>query len=397
MNKNNTDKKSKSGFLASPLKIILAGLIVACLFTAAGSAVTPASLTVTDFTIYPQTLMPGDSGIASITLKNTGSTFAPINKAMIKESVGIVDTQTDYYNNLGGVSAGDSITITLPIKAGETAGTYYPVFYIDFNDGISYLKYPFAVIIDDKGLDISLKNVPESFGSTTTEPVTLTLGNHLRNNLESVSVTAEGKGVSCKEGNVYVGTISAGTSQDVTLTVKTEDASEVRFAVTYSNGANTHTEFVTVSAGESKSLTSPELIVTNIIIKKTDGYYTLNADINNAGFSTANSLRITTEESSDVGPYSVYVVGSLDDDDLAGFELTFDAPSNDVITLVVSYKNDSGELITENIKVNVSKHLAKEESSSAPIVIGIIVVVVVIAGIVYFVSRNKKGKNTERR
>ncbi|MDO5845129.1 MAG: hypothetical protein Q4Q53_08300, partial [Methanocorpusculum sp.] len=221
--------------------------------------------------------MPGDSGIASITLKNTGTECAPINKAMITESSGIIATQTDYYNALGGVSAGDSITVNLPIKAGNTAGTFYPVFYIDFNDGVSYLKYPFAVIISEKGLDISFKNVPDTFGSTTTEPVTLSLGNHLKNDVETVTVTAEGKGVSCKEGSVYVGTIPKGTSKDVTLTVKTEDASEVTFVVSYSNGANKHTETITLPAGTSQSLTYPELIITNVIVTKNDKYYTLKA------------------------------------------------------------------------------------------------------------------------
>lgn len=377
----------------SPLKLLLlTGLVLLCMTMPAAADVTPADLTVVNFTMYPQTLMPGDSGIASITLMNTGSTFAPISKAMIKDSDGIEATMSDYYNgNLGGLAPGNTITITLPVKAGQKTGAFYPVFYIDFNDGISALKFPFAVIIDDSGLDISLTDVPDTFSSTSTEAVTLTIGNYMKNDAESVSVTVTGDGVSCKEQNVYVGYLPVGTAKLVNLTVKTEDAKEVTFLVTYSNGANKHTEKLTIPAGTGSSLTTPELIITNIKVTKTNGYYTLNADINNAGFSTANALRITSENSQDVGPYSVYVVGSLDDDDLAGFELSFSEPANGILTLVISYKNDSGELITETFKINVANHLV-EKTDSTPVVIGVIAVLVIIAVIIFVISRNKKGK-----
>ncbi|MBP3443807.1 MAG: hypothetical protein J6J70_03665, partial [Methanocorpusculaceae archaeon] len=85
----------------------------------------------------PATLMPGDSGTVSVTLVNTGAVPASINKASIKESSGIKTTYTDYYNAFGNIAPGNSVTVTLPVEAGEETGTFYPVFYIDFNNGMS--------------------------------------------------------------------------------------------------------------------------------------------------------------------------------------------------------------------------------------------------------------------
>ena len=357
---------------------------------AAADSTTPATLEIVDFTMSPATLMPGDSGTVSVTLVNTGTVPASINKASIKESSGIKTTYTDYYNAFGNIAPGNSVTITLPVEAGEEIGTFYPVFYIDFNNGMSYLKHPFAVVVDDAGVDISLTTVPESFAESGSEPITVTLSNNMKNAVTSVSVTAKGPGVSCKEGTVPVGTLAAGESKAVKMTVKTNDASAVILEVTYSNGANKHTETVSIPAGEGATTTMPELIVTNVRVEKTGSYYTLKADVNNAGFFTAEGLRITSENGGDVGPYSVYVVGSLDSDDLAGFELTFEKPKDGVLKLNLIYKDSTGTYFTEHAEITVSNHMVENDAGMTPVII--VVVIVIAAAAVFVVVRKKKAE-----
>lgn len=384
-------QKKRKSFV--PLRILcVAAVIFLVSFCSAAAADSsgPATLEIVDFTMSPATLMPGDAGTVSVTLVNTGSVPASINKASIKESSGIKTTYTDYYNAFGNIAPGNSVTITLPVEAGDETGTFYPVFYIDFNNGMSYLKHPFAVVVDDAGVDISLTTVPESFAETGSEPITVTLSNNLKNAVTSVSITAKGPGVSCKEGSVPVGTLDAGESKAVRMTVKTDDASAVVLEVTYSNGANKHTETISIPAGEGATTTMPELIVTNVRVENTGSYYTLKADVNNAGFFTAEGLRITSENGGDVGPYSVYVVGSLDSDDLSGFELTFEKPRDDVLKLNLIYKDSTGTYFTEHAEITVSNHMVQDDSGITPVVV--VVVIVIVAAAVFVIVRKKKAE-----
>ncbi|HJJ28023.1 MAG TPA: hypothetical protein O0X70_01355 [Methanocorpusculum sp.] len=363
--------------------------------TLASVADNPAAMVVTDYKCTPSVLMPGDSGTIAVTLKNSGDSVASINKALIHDSDGIEATMTDYYNDFGGIAPGNTITIVMPIKAGSQTGTFYPVFYVDFNRGMTYLKQPIAVTIDNAGLDIVKTDVPDQLPATGSETIKLTLANRMNTDLTSVSVTAEGNGVSCKEGSVFVGTIAAGASAPATLTIKTDNANEVKLTVSYSNGDNKHSQTIIIPAGAqtTKSSSLPELVFANIRVTEGETYNTLKADINNMGFTTANSVRITTLEGSDIGTYPTYPIGNLDADDLAGFEITFDKSITSELTLVITYKNVSGEPVTEYYKINVANHIQKEKVDNTPVIV-LIVLVVIIAAIVAVVviRKNKKGK-----
>ena len=48
-----------------------------------------------------------------------------------------------------------------------------------------------------------------------------------------------------------------------------------------------------------------------------------------------------------------YVVGSLEPDGLAEFEVTFTDPLSDSVTLVASYKDADGNLYEESVEVNI--------------------------------------------
>ncbi|HJJ47972.1 MAG TPA: hypothetical protein O0X39_03120 [Methanocorpusculum sp.] len=354
----------------------------------------PASMIVTDYKCVPAVLMPGDTGTVAVTLTNNGGTTASINKAVIQDSEGIEMTVTDYYNDFGGVAPGNSITIVMPIKAGTKTGTFYPVFYVDFNRGMTYLKQPLAVTIDDAGIDIVKTDVPDRLSATGSEYITVTLANRMNTDLSSVSLTAEGNGVSCKEGSVFVGTIPAGESRPASLTVKTSDAADVKLVVSFSNGDNKHTKTITIPAGAqtTQSASNPDLVFANLRVIEGDNYNTLKADINNMGFTTANSVRITTLEGSDIGTYPMYPIGNLDADDLAGFELTFDKSIKDNLTLVITYKNDSGESVTEYYTLNVANHIQTEPVDYTPVVVLIVFVVIIAVVVAVVVIRKKKAE-----
>ena len=375
------------------VSLMLCAVLSVLLLISSASAADPTGLTVSDCSFSPAVLMPGDTGIFTITLNNSGEETAVLNRAYIKvyDSEGMEMTTAESYNLPRYIAPGSTVTLTMPIQAGEETGIFYPVFNLAFADHTTSLKQPIPVIVDDSGLDISLTQVPDSFPESGSEQVVLTLANPMQTDLTAVSLSADGKGVSCKEGTVFVGTISSGSSAVSALTVRTDKAEEVNLVVSYTNGANKHTETVTIPAGVSASAAAPELIITNILVEKTGKYHTLTADVNNAGFTTANSLRITSLEGGDIGPYSTYVVGSLDGDDLAGFELTFTEPENGVLTLVLTYKNDGGDSTTEEVSVVLENHMKPKETNSVPLIVGGIIILLVAAAVI--VRKKKAGKS----
>ncbi len=379
-------------------RIILAACLVCAVIlsgTGAVSAETQSTFVITDFSMYPESLMSGDSGIITVTIKNTGTTFIPVNQIFIKDSEGIKSSVTPYQNPIGGVGAGDTFTLSLPITSTGETGTFYPVLYVDFggNNG-NYLKYPFAVIVDDQSVAISITSRPDVFEPDTTQTVALTIGNLRTNAIEAVEISASGTGVTSKQTSLFLGTIAANNAKNGTLSVSTtSETKEVTFDVTYRNGADWHTESLTIPLESGISKTVAELIVNNLEIKNSGSYYTIIGDVNNAGLTTAKALVVSTEGATKTGLYPAYVVGSMDEDGLSEFEVTFSNPIDNNVTLVFTYKDVNGNVYTQKqvvpITTAVTESQTTGESSPVATVLIVIVILVTLAG--GFVAW-KKGK-----
>ena len=83
------------------------------------------------------------------------------------------------------------------------------------------LKYPFAVIVDDQSVVISITNHPDVFEPDTTHTVAFTIGNLRTNTIEAVEVTASGTGVTSKQTSVFLGTIDANKAASGNISVTT--------------------------------------------------------------------------------------------------------------------------------------------------------------------------------
>ncbi len=302
---------------------------------------------------------------------------------------------TPYQNTIGGVGAGDTFTLSLPITSTGETGTFYPVLYVDFggNNG-NYLKYPFAVIVDDQSVVISITNRPDVFEPDTTHTVAFTIGNLRTNAIEAVEVTASGTGVTSKQTSVFLGTIDANKAASGNISVTTtSETKEVTFDVTYRNGASWHTESVTLPLESGISKTGAELIVNNLEVKNSGTYYTITGDVNNAGLTIAKALVVTTEGVTKTGLYPSYVVGSMDEDGLSEVEVTFSNPAGDNVTLVFTYKDANGNVYTQKQTVPITTAVteaqtAGETSPVATVLIVIVILVILAGGFVAW----KKGK-----
>ncbi len=238
------------------------------------------------------------------------------------------------------------MTLTFPITANEKEGTFYPSLSVELSNNIqnTFIKYPFAVTVDSKSVSLSVVERPEYFEPDTTQVVGLSIGNLRSNQIDSVTVTASGEGVSCEEGMVFAGSLTPGSSKDVFLTVITSDKTEeISLDVSCKNGANWHTESLTIPVEGGELKTGAELFINNVEVTTSAGYTTITGDVNNAGLATAKGLVVTLEGAEAVQPYPVFVIGSLDSDGLSEFELTFKDAESDSVNLVFTYKDENGK------------------------------------------------------
>ena len=380
----------------SSFKLLFATAVIALVFIGAGSAaVTDPSCDVS-LSLTPSTLMPGETGQLVVTLQNTGTTPLTIYKVAITDSWDVVSVTHPALKTLGSIGVGKSMTLTFPITANDVEGTFYPSLSIELSNNIqnTFIKYPFAVTVDSKSVSLSVTERPEVFEPDTTQIVGLSIGNLRANQIDSVVVTASGEGVSCEEGMVFAGAIAPGASSDVFLTVITSEKTEsINLDVSYKNGANWHTDTLTIPVEGGELKTGAELFVNNIEITSGASYTTITGDVNNAGLQTAKGLVVSLNGAEPLQPYPVFVVGSLDADGLSEFELTFTNPESDSLDLIFTYKDDNGNTYVQEETVSISavQSAGSAVSGGNPLAAGIAVVllILIVGGAVFLIW--KKG------
>lgn len=307
-----------------PKYVILAGIAIALLviITVSGEP----TVTISDFKVTPQVLMPGDQGTITVTLKNTASsasltertgalspessgttTVTDINvfieKALL-EGNGIV-VVSDSYQRIGDLGPGQTIDITFLIQAPAKTGLYFPEVWIDTKGGRS-TRYPVPVNVNTP---IAVAKVAV-IGTAVTTPdavkpgeqaaVRLDLINSGESSADRVIVRIGNASTSVKPRDAelyHVPSIPAGRHEPIEITFITDRKAEpgiatVPVTITYytTDGAE-HTEHATINLivrgdvemGIASIETSPERIIAgepfNLIIR-----------IENAGTGDAKSV-----------------------------------------------------------------------------------------------------------
>ena len=224
------------------------------------------SVIVYDYELNPETLMPGDVGILTITLKNTQD--KPIEREIdIKESeyhgrtididtktrftmdayikeAHIVEREFEVYNNYvaaGVIGPGEKVDLAFKIKAPFNEGIYMLKFVADIEDmkgksskGIRY----FIPIVVTGTVNILPQEVSEN-------EVRLEVINEGLSDVNGVYVvavsTASGvSGAKCQPGKIYIGKIKSGESAIAVFKVNKAENANAVFKAVYKNGINKH-------------------------------------------------------------------------------------------------------------------------------------------------------------
>jgi len=357
--------------------------LCAALALASPAAAATADIAVVSSSLDPPVMISGDTGTLTIVVQNNGADPVAIQSARLYGK-GVVPT-TDPYLAVGEIGGGNTRSFTFTVRADAGEGTFYPTFVLDFRDGGS-LRYPVLIQVEDTPLSISMVKKPDAFSEGRTAGITLMVGNPRPNAVSGVQVIPEGAGFSVTPSSGFVGGLEPDASGTVTFNLTPETETDVTFRVVWRNGINTHTTdlVLPVTFGEDKKRANP--VITNVEVTPISGGYRIVGDVMNAGLESARSVMIAPASPAiPIDPFRVYVVGTLDSDDISSFEVTLrvDAAVEDV-PLIVEYRDDDGNLYTSTRTVGLGGGTVapvKEQESGGFPVLGALVVLLIALGV----------------
>lgn len=379
-----------------PVFCILLAICILPATAADTSTAIEGQLGVTNVAIDPGVFMYGDSGTVKVTVTNTGTTPVAISRAKLYSNE--LDVMGDEnYGSVGSIGPGNSLEFTFTITADAADGIYYPLFYLDLRDASS-LRYRVPVKVENAGLSVSVTDRPDAFTSGKKEDVTIMVGNPRENTVNGVFITPVTDGFETTETSHFIGTLSPDQSAEATFSVTPYAEAPMEFTVHYRNGMNDHevTTAVPVTFGIDRK--QAETVLNNILVTPEGDHYIITGDVTNAGLEDAKSVVVTTGSPAvPVDPYRSYVVGALEPDDFASFEVTFSAEAGtENIALITSYKDKDGNLYSDQISVPLSSAAPSDKSGSGAgedlPVIWIVVFVIcagVVAGVIYYSWKKK--------
>ncbi len=227
---------------------------------------------ITDYNVYPEVLMPGDTGTITVTIQNmdtqssetettttktTSYTSSTTTTSTIRAEIETIRLssrsrdiewlregfQRSEYYNVGALGPGESITISLPIKAATYASdrTYFPEVCIEVEKGEN-VRFPIPVKVDSSDVKISA-DAPSSIAVGEITTIGLTVLNTRQNKIEAVRLVPMTKGVKFSPSEVPIGTITPDELVNASFDIAIGDSfggseNEIEFNLTMSHLIN---------------------------------------------------------------------------------------------------------------------------------------------------------------
>ncbi len=365
--------------------------ILVCLLVSPAAGA-PGDVTVTSVAVDPAVLMPGDEGTITVAVQNTGPSTVPLGGARLYED-GVVPTG-EPYPSVGDIGAGLNRTFTFAVRADAPNGTYYPRFSLDLREN-GTLSHPVPVRVDGTALSASVVGKPDAFAAGRTADLTVWVGNPRPNAASGVQVIPQGTGFAVTPGSAFLGALAPDGSGTVVFNLTPAAETNVTFQVVWRNGINTHTAdlVLPVTFGEDKRQAAP--VITNVEVAAEGGIYRATGDVMNTGLEPARSvLVIPGAPATPTDPFRVYVVGTLDPDDISSFEVTFRADAGvEEVPLVVEYRDDDGNLYSATRPISLENRTGEETPDAGvpvpAVVVGVLVIAAALA-VLWYVGRRRR-------
>jgi hypothetical protein len=384
---------------------------------------TEPTVIITDYTVTPAVLMPGDMGTVTLTIKNTaqsasmkentgivsGGTFASTKSTDINVFIEYVHLEgngikvlTQDFDRLGDLGPGQSIPVTVVIRAPENSGIYFPEVWIDVKDGRS-TRYPIMVnvntdIVTQKKPSLSIaQDLPDRVapGETCTAVITVKNTGLIRASDISMGVNSSTKSlVLTTNGRYYIEHLDPGEQSSMTLHLATDKNTPlgidlVNLLITYRNPDGT-TERQTETVGipvKGRADIAVSSVTTDPVRPVQGNAFTLILRIENTGTDRATSVRASLD-SPFTGTRDAFI-GSIDKDSDAPAIFYLQATSDGAVpaNLTISYSDDFGShTISERTTIVTSP------ASSIMTIAFAVLLICIVAGAAYWYLRIRSGK-----
>jgi len=389
-----------------PFKWILITILLLSLFTPVTCAQT-AALTITDYTIQPEILTPGELGTVTVTIKNTA----------VNASADITDIylfapgfEHDHKNfkSVGTLGGCSSTSITFAFIAPDREGIYFPEIHIVFRiEGTALrdsIRYPFPVRVNERtslkeaALEVE-KVIPAEISPGDDFPLTLKLINKGETTAHNIFLKI-GKVdtiYSNDPGNYYIKNLEVGESYVVNLKFRSSEDTPtgmitIPIEITYeglSSDVKKQSETVGIEVIGRAEVGISDVKTDPLSITKGEDF-TLLIRIENFGDGDARSVKATITDLSFSGVKEAFLGKiAVDDDAPAVFTLRSDEGGSFEYNLQISYRDDLGEhTVTEKLSLIVE---SKESNGTLKMIIPLILIALVSIGLyLHFKERKKK-------
>ncbi|MEA2076158.1 MAG: hypothetical protein U9O85_10630 [Euryarchaeota archaeon] len=427
-------RKEIGGFLTALFAVVFLLLFVA----ATASAAEGPAVMITDYTVDPTVLMPGDTGTITLTIKNmdtqslettveqssgtpdkittttsTRSISAEIDTIRLSSRSRDVEwmkegSQRAEYLNVGALGPGESITISLPIKAAAYArdGTYFPEVYIEVDNGKN-VRFPVRVQVDSSEVRLLEQDIPSKISISESKEIAIVVANNRPNSVSGVNVLMKSSNDALEftPEEIFIGNLEAYEERavDFTLTPLSEGDQDLYFEATYKNGNNVHHSELTSSV-EIKSSSDVKLILVNT------PEFVFRGDVARIDFDVANGMAKDIKAVSVVPAIgglkmlpSEYFIGDMEAGDV--FSASFDIHTSDLsvgdtaIPFKVLFKDldTDKQYETEGYEVQVEVREPQESALPNQMLFGALLLILVLVVLAVWVRVKRKRGQRERK
>jgi len=344
--------------------IVLAALCGIAAAATDGDSDAASQIAVTGITKDPETLMPGDQGFITIEITNTGDESVSIDRAKLyTNDLAIVNDNA--YDTVGDIGAGNAMEFTFTVKAKAAGGIFYPSFYLDYTSAGS-MRTSIPVIVDDTCPQVSLLGVPETFAGGKTEDITVLVGNPRDGELGAITITPVTDNVKSDRTSSFVGNLGQDESAEVVFAITPLEEGDLTFEINYRNGVNEHSTTVSIPMTFGTDKTSADLVVNEVSVSTSGTTATVSGDVTNAGLEEAYSVMVTVGSPAvATNPNPVAVIGALEPDDFSGFEVTYSMQGAGSVPVLVTYKDEDGNIYEETFYVSGGNAMGSTGTDSA--------------------------------
>jgi hypothetical protein len=345
---------------------------------------------VSSYRLDPPVLVKGDTGVVTVQVMNSGPESVYINSARLSGGAAVSVIQSPDETQ-GTITAGNTVTHVYKVRAEGSDGVYYLRFILDFREGGAY-TFSIPVEVESSTLKLSILGLPDPFIQGVRGDILVMVGNPRPNDANAVTLSPEGDGFLVTPSGVFLGTLEPDGSSIVAFNVTPLRQTFIRFRATFRNGINTHTATLTIPLSTIDNKIGADPILTNIHVTTGQGAIHVSGNVTNIGLVTAHSVTITTQgEVTPVDPYKVYVVGSLEPDDVASFDVTFRSRASvGEVPLLVTFKDSAGTILTKTTSVEISSQVISDQASEPSRFMNLLIwmfVILIAAVFIYFWRR----------